>query len=100
MNYQVKKKSFSGEVRRGKGGVKNKIEGEFIDINYEVPSGDYFENPKKKDGVVLVPFVGTGSECAAAKELGQSYIGFEINPDYVRLAEKMVGDKKSVAKLF
>jgi len=54
----------------------------------------------KKDGVVLVPFVGTGSECAAAKELGQSYIGFEINPDYVRLAEKMVGDKKLVAKLF
>src|SRR3989339_295 len=54
----------------------------------------------KKDGVVLVPFVGTGSECAAAKELGQSYIGFEINPDYVRLAEKMVDDKKAVAKLF
>jgi len=44
----------------------------------------------KKDGVVLVPFVGTGSECAAAKELGQSYIGFEINPDYVKLAEKFV----------
>ncbi len=54
----------------------------------------------KKDGVVLVPFVGTGSECAAAKELGQSYIGFEINPDYVRLAEKMVSDKKLFAKLF
>ncbi len=54
----------------------------------------------KKDGVVLVPFVGTGSECAAAKELGQSYIGFEINPDYVRLAEKMVDNKKPVAKLF
>ncbi len=54
----------------------------------------------KKDGVVLVPFVGTGSECAAAKELGQSYIGFEINPDYVRLAKKMVDDKKLVARLF
>ena len=39
-------------------------------------------------------------KCAAAKELGQSYIGFEINPDYVRLAEKMVDNKKSVAKLF
>ena len=36
LNYQVKKKSFSGEVRRGKGGVKNKIEGEFIDINYHI----------------------------------------------------------------
>jgi site-specific DNA-methyltransferase (adenine-specific) len=26
----------------------------------------------KKDGVVLVPFVGSGAECAAAKELGQN----------------------------
>jgi len=56
LNYQVKKESFSGEVRRGKGGVKNKIEGEFIDINYEVPSSDYFENPKKKDGKYKLPY--------------------------------------------
>src|SRR3972149_7926029 len=56
LNYQVKKKSFSGEVRRGEGGVKNKIEGEFIDINYEVPSSDYFENPKKKDGKYKLPY--------------------------------------------
>ena len=56
LNYQVKKKSFSGEVRRGKGGVKNKIEGQFIDINYEVPSSDYFENPKKKDGEYKLPY--------------------------------------------
>ena len=57
LNYQVKKKSFSGEVRRGKGGVKNKIEGQFIDINYEVPSSDYFENPKKKDGKYKLPYL-------------------------------------------
>ncbi len=53
-----------------------------------------------KNGVVLVPFVGTGSECAAAKELGQNYIGFEINPDYVRLAEKMIDSIKKTPKLF
>lgn len=57
LNYQVKKKSFSGEVRRGKGGVKKQIEGEFIDINYEVPSSDYFENPKKKDGEYKLPYL-------------------------------------------
>ena len=57
LNYQVKKESFSGEVRRGRGGVKNKIEGEFIDINYEVPSSDYFENPKKKDGEYKLPYL-------------------------------------------
>ena len=54
----------------------------------------------KKDGVVLVPFVGTGSECSVAKELGQSYIGFEINPDYVRIAEKTINDTKIFMKLF
>ena len=56
LNYQVKKKSFSGEVRRGKGGVKMKIDGEFIDINYEVPSSDYFESPKKKNGEYKLPY--------------------------------------------
>ena len=54
----------------------------------------------KKDGVVLVPFVGTGSECVAAKELGQSYIGFEINPDYIKLAEKYLENTKCISKLF
>lgn len=43
-----------------------------------------------KNGVVLVPFVGTGSECVAAKQLGQSYIGFEINPDYILIAQKFI----------
>ncbi|MCE9585010.1 hypothetical protein K8Q94_00045 [Candidatus Nomurabacteria bacterium] len=54
----------------------------------------------KNDGVILVPFVGTGSECAAAKALGQNYIGFEINPDYVKIAEKYVASIKSTNKLF
>ncbi len=54
----------------------------------------------KENGVVLVPFVGSGSECAAAKELGQNYIGFEINPDYVKMAEKVIASVKIAPKLF
>jgi len=54
----------------------------------------------KKDGVVLVPFVGSGAECAAAKELGQNYIGFEINPDYVKIAERVIASVKITPKLF
>ena len=53
----------------------------------------------KRDGVVLVPFVGTGSECVAAKELGKSYIGFEINPDYIRIAEKSLSNTRFIPKL-
>ena len=44
----------------------------------------------KGDAVVLVPFVGSGSECVAAKQLGKEYIGFEINPDYIRMAEGLL----------
>jgi site-specific DNA-methyltransferase (adenine-specific) len=54
----------------------------------------------KKNGVVLVPFVGTGSECAAAKELGQNYLGFEINPDYIKIARKTIDSVRVMQKLF
>lgn len=56
LNYQVKKASFSREVRQGKAS-KNKTTGEFIDIKYEVPSDDYFKNPKKKDGEYKLPYL-------------------------------------------
>jgi len=54
--------------------------------------------PEKK-GVVLVPFLGTGSECVVAKELNQSYIGFEINPDYIKIAKEFIDSIKTTPKL-
>ncbi|MCX6765770.1 MAG: transcriptional repressor LexA [Candidatus Moranbacteria bacterium] len=53
-----------------------------------------------KEGVILVPFVGSGSECVAAKELGKNYLGFELNPDYVKLAEEWLKSTKTAPKLF
>jgi len=89
LNYQVKKKSFSGEVRRGKGGVKNKIEGEFIDINYEVPSSDYFENPKKKDGKYKLPY----KRFQDNKELKRLSNGFVVFTPYTFEQKKKEIDK-------
>ena len=37
---------------------------------------------------VLDPFCGSGTTCLAAARLGRHYIGYEIQPDYVTLAEK------------
>jgi len=54
----------------------------------------------KKGGVVLVPFVGSGSECVVAKELGLSYLGFELNPDYIKIAEKWLVNTKYIPRLF
>lgn len=42
---------------------------------------------RQKEGIVLVPFAGSGSECVSAKKLGLDFIGFEINPDYIKIAE-------------
>ena len=35
---------------------------------------------------ILVPFVGSGSECVAAEQEGRGYVGFELNPDYLAIA--------------
>ncbi len=41
-----------------------------------------------KDDVVLDPFLGTGTTALAAKRLVRNYIGIEIDPKYVKMAEK------------
>jgi len=47
---------------------------------------------RQKDGFVLVPFVGSGSECISAKKLGLDFIGFEINPEYIKIAEERLSE--------
>jgi site-specific DNA-methyltransferase (adenine-specific) len=40
----------------------------------------------QQDGsLVVVPFAGSGSECVAAKMLGLSFIGYELNPEYISI---------------
>ena len=42
----------------------------------------------KPGDIVLAPFAGAGSECLAAKELKRNYLGFELEKEYVDIAEK------------
>jgi len=44
----------------------------------------------KAGGVVLDPFMGSGTTCMVAKKHGRGYIGIELNPAYVELAEKRI----------
>ena len=39
---------------------------------------------------VLIPFVGSGSECVAAVVEGRKYIGFDLNSEYLVLAQSRV----------
>lgn len=42
----------------------------------------------KENDVVLDPFCGSGTTCLAAKSLQRNFIGIDINPEYVKLANK------------
>jgi DNA modification methylase len=42
--------------------------------------------------VVLDPFAGTGTTCAVAKTMGRRYIGIDVNPAYIKIAEERVRD--------
>jgi len=42
-------------------------------------------------GVVLDPFLGSGTTALVARELGRDWLGIELNPAYVRLAERRLG---------
>jgi len=50
---------------------------------------EHFSNP---GDLVVVPFVGSGSECVAALETGRRFIGSEINPRYVEIARSRLDE--------
>jgi site-specific DNA-methyltransferase (adenine-specific) len=56
---------------------------------------EHFSNP---GDLVVIPFVGSGTECVAALETGRRFIGSEINPRYVQIARERVNH--SSAELF
>jgi site-specific DNA-methyltransferase (adenine-specific) len=41
-------------------------------------------------GLVLDPFIGSGTTAIVAERLGRTWLGIEINPKFARLAEKRV----------
>jgi len=47
-----------------------------------------------RDDVVLDPFMGSGSTAVAAVRSGRSFIGFDLDGDYVAIAEQRVRDER------
>lgn len=59
-------------------------------------------NSTEPGDVVLDPFMGSGTTASAAKETGRNYIGFEINPEYHKIAtDRLAGiNQKGEMNLF
>ena len=43
--------------------------------------------------LVLDPFMGSGTTALACKELNRKYIGFELNPEYLKMAKDRVNNR-------
>lgn len=54
----------------------------------------------KPGDIVVAPFGGAGSECVAAKELGRNYLGFELDQQYVDIAQKRLSAVRKQDTLF
>jgi len=49
------------------------------------------DTDRTEAGIVLDPFAGAGTTCLVAKDLGRRFIGIDLNPEYVAMAQKRVG---------
>ena len=47
--------------------------------------------PHTRPGIVLDPFMGSGTVALVAEQLGLDWVGIEMNPDYVELAWERLG---------
>jgi|688.fasta_scaffold45273_8 site-specific DNA-methyltransferase (adenine-specific) len=50
----------------------------------------------EKDGVVVIPFGGSGTEGVVCKRMGVDFIGFDINDEYIKLAEGALEQYKTI----
>ncbi len=53
----------------------------------------------KEDGVILDPFMGSGSTGVACVQTGRNFIGIEIDPTYFAIAEKRIAEAQKQPRL-
>lgn len=49
-------------------------------------------------GLVLDPFMGAGTTAMVARKLNRNYIGFELNPEYIRIAQNRLHEELGLFK--
>lgn len=54
----------------------------------------------KPNSKVLIPFAGSGSECIAAMKYNLNFLAFEIDEEYVKIANDRIEQEKSTSTLF
>ena len=53
----------------------------------------------KESDTILDPFMGSGTTGVACVQLNRNFIGYEISPDYFKIAEKRIKEAETQRKL-
>lgn len=51
-----------------------------------------------ENGIVLDPFMGSGTTAIVARKLNRNYIGFELNDEYIKIADKRIRKELGIFK--
>jgi DNA modification methylase len=51
-----------------------------------------------EDGIVLDPFMGSGTSAVVARKLNRNYIGFELNPKYIKISNRKIYNQLGMFK--
>lgn len=90
----ILKNADKGRIKRAVWSISTKP---FKGCHYAPYPEELIETPIKAccpcDGIVLDPFVGSGTTCVVAKKLNKNYIGIELNKSYVDIAEKRIKER-------
>ncbi|MBQ7574359.1 MAG: site-specific DNA-methyltransferase [Clostridia bacterium] len=104
--YAVSGKNRSRTELYSKDGMRNKRDVWFV--NTKKYSGAHFATYPDtliepcilagcpKGGIVLDPFIGSGTTAVVAARHNRHYIGIELNPNYVKIANTRIEDSLSV----
>ncbi len=72
----------------------------FKDAHFAVFPEGLIETPIKsgcpKGGIVLDPFMGSGTTGVVAQKLERDFIGIELNPEYIEIAKKRLDKNKTI----
>jgi len=84
-------------VERGSAFQRN----EFHPTEKPIPLVEFLLSKSTEDGgTILDPFLGSGTTAVAAKKLGRHFLGFEISPEYCRIARARIALVEAQPSLF
>jgi DNA modification methylase len=54
-------------------------------------------NVGSEPGLVLDPFIGSGTTAVAAEALGRNWLGIELNPEFAVMAERRIATARNAS---